>query len=155
MANYFENNAEDDEGGNDIPIEVDNQEFQDNYKDALHSLAKKWFYTQMKHKVSATAANRFWSLSMSSVPVLHELWERQGISKPITGFINERNKLYDEFCPDVIMQFAFQNKLDGSIHNVTSSSAPFKAYDRNPNFVKLYEMASVKVIMKPPFLILV
>ena len=71
--------------------------------------------------------------------------EREGTAKPIPQFINQRNKLYDQYCPKVDMEFGFQNKEDDSIKIVKGSSAPMKSIQRDPMYIKLYEIASIKV----------
>lgn len=122
------------------------QDFEDNSSDVLHSLSEKWLFTQLNHKVSAKATNEFWSLCTHYVPKLHTLWEREGRTKPFPGFINERRKLYSK-CPKVEMEFAFRNKHDGSIKIVHTETAPLKEYVNNGDYTKLYEIASIKVII--------
>lgn len=53
--------------------------------------------------------------------------------------------MYLRYSPDVQMEFGFKRKFDGSIIEVTAESAPLKALQRNHNYIKLYEIASVKV----------
>ena len=109
-------------------------------------MSKKWSYTQLSHKVSAKATNTFWDICMEYVPQLKEMWEREGHTKKVPGFIHQRRQLYKQYCPEVIMEFGFKNKTDGSVKKVTSGKTPLKEYQNNPDYVKLYEIASVKVI---------
>ena len=120
--------------------------FEDTYKDVLHSLSKHWLVTQLCQKVSAKAANQFWDLSITYLPKLVMFKEREGNVKNIPKFIQERRKLYQKYCPDVQMEFGFQKKSDGSIIKVSGSSTPLKDLQQNPEYQKLYEIASIKVI---------
>lgn len=123
----------------------ENFEEDDNYNDVLHSLSKKWQCTQLTHKVSAKATNDLWSLAIGYFPKLFELKEREGRTKEVPKFIQQRRKMYQQYCPDVHMEFAFQKKSDGSIVKVYSQTAPLKTYQQNPNYVNLYEIAYIKV----------
>lgn len=99
------------------------------------------------HKVSATASNKFWDLSLQYAPKLQTMWEREGQVKGVPGFINQKRKLYKQYCPKVEMEFAFMSKIDGKIEKVNGGTAPVKKYQNNPDYIKLYEIASVKVII--------
>ena len=120
-------------------------EFQDTYKEVLNSLSQQWLLTQLKHKVSATATNSFWSTTLQFLPQLLMYKEREGVQKDIPQFIQQRRKLYSGNCPDVHMEFGFKHKTTGEITTVTSSFAPLKAFQHNPNYIKLYETAYIKV----------
>ena len=159
--------GEDDPDGGDDPDDPDGEDnpdgeddpdgqpqFQDTYSEVLNSLSRKWFSAQLSHKVSAKAANHFWDLSIQSFPNLLKLKEREGRVKKIPKFIQQRRKLNSNHSPNVKMEFAFKNKNDGSITKVTSTSTPLKALQRNPDYVKLYEIATVKVILIKLFTIM-
>ena len=136
------NNPEDedeDEADYNLP------EFEDTFNDVLQNFTRKWLATQMNHKVSAKATNSFWDLGQEYIPKLVKLHEREGRHRHIPKFIQQRRKMYKEYCPDVQMEFAFQKKIDGSIITVRGNSAPLKALQHNTNYIKLYEMATVKV----------
>ncbi len=124
----------------------DDVNYEDNYMDVLHSVSKKWLCTQLTHKVSAAATNTFWDIALSCLPKVMDFKEREGISKNIPHFIQQRRKLYEECCPKIQMEFAFQRKDDGSIIKYLGTTAPLKEYQRNPDYIKLYEIASIKVI---------
>ena len=96
----------------------------------------------MKHRVSAAAANSFWEAAFKFIPtVLEEKKE-----KKVPQFIQQRRKLYADYCPPVHMEYCYRKKLDSSIIKFHGSSAPLKAYQNNKQYEKLYEMAHVKVI---------
>lgn len=96
-------------------------------------------------KVSVEAANKFWDLSMKYVPEIITLRDREQRTNSIPKFISQRRNMYLRYSPDVQMEFGFKRKFDGSIIEVTAESAPLKALQRNHNYIKLYEIASVKV----------
>lgn len=144
----MEDAAVQDRPDDEDPDDDDSDEDDDgnNYKDVLDSFSKNWLLTQLTHKVSARATNRFWDESMKFMPKLLELRSLQAPQKKIPKFINQRRKLYSDKCPEVKMEFAFKHKSTGVIKKVESSSAPLKALQHNENYIKLYEIASVKVI---------
>ena len=137
---------EEEEGGRPDPEASPSQQYEDTYKDVLHSLSWKWLLAQLTHKVSAKAANTFWDIAMHFLPILLDLKKREGMLKKTPKFIQQRRKLYRKYCPKVRMEFAFKKKSDGSITKVKSESAPLKQLQHNPEYIKLYEMASIKVI---------
>ena len=83
---------------------------------------------------------------MKFMPDLSRLHEEEEVRKNIPKFINQRRALESQYCPEVIMEFGFRKKADGSIVQVQSNEAPLKDLQRNPEYSKLYEIASVKVI---------
>ena len=116
-----------------------------NYKDVLHAFSEDWLFAQLSHKVSLRATNKFWSLSMRFLPRLQELHDLERKVKPIPQFVHQRRQLYKQKCPQIQMEFAFRKKVDGSIRLVKSETAPVKELERNPEYEKLYEIASIKV----------
>ena len=83
------------------------------------------------------------------MPKLLSLQEREGRQNPIPQFIQQRRKLNKEYCPKVDMEFGFQKRSDGSLKISTASSAPLKELQLNREYMKLYEIASIKVIVIP------
>ena len=124
-----------------------NSDFEDNYTDVLHSMSKKWLLAQETHKVSARATNKFWSLSLDYMPKLLKLQEQEGRQNPIPQFIQQRRKLHKQYCPEIQMEFGFQKMFDGSLKIIKTSSAPLKDLQLNRDYIKLYEIASIKVII--------
>ena len=129
-----------DENGQDN-YDIENE---DNYADSLHALSKKWQFTQVTHKVSEKAANVFWDYAFNYIPRIMEFKEREGRLNNVPKFSQQRRKL-KKCCPEVKMEFAFKNKIDGSIVKHSASTTPVKALEQNPEYVKLYEIATIEV----------
>ena len=126
----------------------DNEEnFQDNYKSVLNAFSRDWLLAKLKHRVSGKAANKFWDICMEFMPTLLQMKEREGITRSIPKFKQQRKNLYKNRCPVIKMEFGFRNKTTGAITKVTSSKAPRKTFERNPQYTKLYEMAYIKVCL--------
>ena len=51
------------------------------------------------------------------------------------------------------MEFGFQKKSDGSLKTLKTSSAPLKEMQLNRDYIKLYEIASIKVMTYPTFIV--
>ena len=122
------------------------EEYNDNYKDVLKNLSKKWLNAQLCHKVSAKATNEFWTLGMDFFHKLFQLKEREGVLRNPPQFIQQRRILFKDYCPKINMEFGYKNKRDGSIIEVESPNAPIKTLQNNMDFIKLYEIASIKVV---------
>ena len=136
---------EEQDGESDIDIDQDQQEEEENYFSALNKLSKKWIATQLTHNVSAEATNTFWKLSMDLLPDMLSLKSRDNITRKTPKFPHQRRKLHKDLCPPVYMKFAFKHKVTGEIVTVDSNSTPAKRFQRNPDYMKLYEEAHVKV----------
>ena len=122
----------------------------EDYNLLLESMSRKWHYTQLHHEVSATAADKFWQIAKSFWPKLVEAKQVEGVKRKTPEFQNQRKKIVKQLCPDIHMEFGFLNVNTGAIHKVATRTAPFKEYERNPNFIKLYEEAHVKVTVNFP-----
>ena len=138
-----EPDGSDEEEESDFADEI--QEFNDNYKDVLESFSEKWLLAQLTHKVSEKATNHFWNLTQEYMPTLMMHHQREGRESNVPGFINQRKKLHRKDCPQFEMEFGFQKKSDGSLKKVLGSTAPLKSFQHNKDYIKLYEVASVKV----------
>ena len=123
----------------------------DNYLSVKSELSKKWLNTQLTHHVSGSATNAFWELSMKYVPVLQSLKDGENVKKKTPSFTQERRKLYRDRCPDVKMKFGFKVKSTGVIKTVECESTPTNNYQRNPDYVKVFEEAHVKVITRQTY----
>ena len=108
--------------------------------DALDELSRKWFLGQARHNVSAAAANSFWNLAFEYVPLV-----LQNRDKKIPKFVQQRKKLNSNHCPTINMEYYYKDKSNGNIVKYSGTVAPVKAYERNPNFEKLFETAFVQV----------
>ena len=122
-----------------------NVNIEDNYESLLNGMTRKWYLTQLNHKVSASAADEFWKLGKEIWPKLMQAKEEESIRRKTPLFQNQRKKLSKELCPEVHMEFGFLNVSTGVTHKVSSHSTPCKEFDRNPEFIKLYEEAHIKV----------
>ena len=103
-------------------------------------MSKKWLFHQLKHHVSATACNSFWELAFKYVPLV--LSNRR---KKVPGFVQQRKKLYDDYCPPVHMEFTYRNKEDDTIIKYEGKTAPLKQFRNVQKYEKLYELGHVKV----------
>lgn len=111
-------------------------------------MSRKWLFTQLHHKVSATATEEFWRISTTHWPNLIEARKNEQILKKVPQFQNQRKKLYKNLCPDVVMEFTYLNVNDGSIKKIQSQSC---CKQQGSNFIKLYEEAHVQVCTKNIF----
>ena len=119
--------------------------FEDTYKDVLHSLSRQWLSSQLTHKVSGKATNLFWDIAFQFIPKLLDMKHREGRTKNIPKFIQQRRLQERQYCPDIHMEFGFKKKSDGSIIIHSGPTTPLKAMQLNSDYVKLYEIAYVKV----------
>ena len=106
----------------------------------LDEMSKKWLLSQVKHKVSANAANAFWDIAFKFIPSVQE--QRH---KKVPKYSHQRRKMNQSYCPPIHLEFTLRDKKDGGIVKVKGSTAPTKAYENNPEYEKLYEVAYVKV----------
>ena len=112
------------------------------YMSLLEDMSKKWLFTQLHHKVSATATDAFWKIALQFWPKIIESKVKEDIKKKTPLFQNQRKILYKNECPRVEMTFVYKNVRDGSLKKISSTSTP-KVDDRD--YVKLYEEAHIKV----------
>ena len=126
--------------------EQENVEEEESYFGALKQLSKKWIGAQLTHHVSATAADTFWDTAMELIPKLMSLKDRDSVDRKTPKFPQQRKKLYSNYCPPVKMRFAFKHKATGAIETVDSDATPLKRFQRNSDYVKIYEEAHVQVI---------
>ena len=116
------------------------------YSDVLHEVSKKWLTIQLRHEFSQHAVNEFWSVAITDMKRLFEVKQQQRVSRKIPQFINQRNKLYRDLCPKVKMNFGYLHKATEEVYTLSNlDKAPVHRYDKDPSFIKLYEVAYVKV----------
>lgn len=118
----------------------------EDHRSLLKDFSRQWYLAQLQHKVSATAAEAFWAISRTFWPKIEAAKQAESITKTIPLFQNQRKILQKNFCPEIHMEFAFLNVTTGNVERVHSMSTPLKEYQRNPNFIKLYEEAHIQVI---------
>ena len=119
----------------------------ESFSEMLISLANDWLQTQLTHHVSLEATNAFWRLSLKSFHKLIERKTAEGIKRKIPQFVQIRRNIYKDICPDVKMTFVFLNKNDNTIVNVNTNQTPLTDYQRDPQYVKLYEKAHIEVTL--------
>ena len=130
------------------PEEEVEEEHGDSYFSALEKLLKKWLCAQMTHRVSQEAANSFWRAGIELIPELMALKMRDSITRKTPMFENQRRKLYKDMCPPINLRFAYKHKETGYIEIVDCTSTPTNSYQRNPQYMLLYEEAYIKVSLK-------
>ena len=100
----------------------------------------------MTHSVSLAATDAYWRLALEWMDKLFEAKRREGIRKKIPQFLNQRNNMFQKTCPRISMNFAYRHIDTNEVHIVKDvDKAPIKTYASDPNYIKLYESASVKV----------
>ena len=109
-------------------------------------MSRQWYETQLYHKVSASAAEAFWKIAKNFWPRIVEAKQAEEVKRKTPLFQNQRNILTNQLCPEIHMEFGYLNVQTGEVETVQSMSTPFKDYERNPDYIKLYEEAHVKVI---------
>ena len=116
------------------------------YFDILDILSEKWFSTQLTHNVSAKATNAFWRLAVNWMGRMFHLRQRDGVTRKIPQFQNQRLKLYNEKCPRVSMTFVYNDVNTDETHIVHDvERAPRRRFEQKANIKKMYEVATVKV----------
>ena len=125
--------------------EAEDEDKNDYFK-LLDNLSSKWLSAQLTHHVSATAANVFWDIGMKQIPILMTIKSQNSVTRKTPKFSHERRKLYEHKCPPIHMRFGFKHKVTGAIETVDCNSAPSNRFQRNPDYLKIYEEAHVKVI---------
>ena len=121
-------------------------EAEENFFTVLEDMSKKWMCSQLTHRVSATASNTLWDVAMDMIPKLITLKNWDNITRKTPKFTQQRRKLYRDLCPPVKMRFGFLYKNTGAIETVDCDSTPSNTFQRNPDYVKIYEEAHVQVI---------
>ena len=119
---------------------------EDSYFDILEQLSQLWLSIQLSHKVSMKAADQFWAVGLHWFKKLFDAKNNQKIRFKTPQFVAQRRKLYKKQCPKVHLSFSYKNKTTGDVKIIEDVAVtPQKDFDRNPNFEKLFESASVKV----------
>lgn len=147
MSKLSQLSIQDEEEEEEDDVEGDREEDEpvEDYFQVLSKLSEKWLETQLTHHVSATASNTFWAHAMESIPDLIRVKTRDNILRKTPGFTQERRKLHEDRCPKIHMKFGFKHKQTGAIETVDSQSAPMKQFQRNPDYVKVFEEAYIEV----------
>ena len=156
-ANYHshtdtqDSNADNDMGEHDsthddTDMEIENDTFE-SFKSVHENLVKDWISVEIDHHVSKAASNAFWIVADKFFHRLYEAKKREGITRKIPQFVQERNKLYDNKVPDISMKVAYKHNVTGEISMVEATdSIPTSQHPPNL-YTKIYEVASVEVII--------
>ena len=126
--------------------EEENEPEADNYFTVLSKLADQWLNGQLTHSVSASATNFFWDIAMKYIPLLSSLKTRDNLTRKTPSFTQERKKLFKDHCPGIKMRYGFKHKATGAVETVDCGTAQAKTFEKNQNYVKVYEEAHVEVI---------
>lgn len=138
-------NVLNDENPDDPPDDPDNDDLQHDYESLLFQMSKKWYLTFLDHKVSITAAEEFWRISRLFWPKILQAKQEEGVTRKTPLFQNQRKFLDNRLCPDIHMEFTFLNIITGVVVKINSTTTPLKDYQRNPDYIKLYEEAHIQV----------
>ena len=126
-----------------IDVGNDEEDVTEVFYDTLDKFRKEWILSEITHKVSKCASNKFWELATHYFPLLHKL--DPTFSNRIPQFQQQRNILHGLYVPPILMDLGYQHKvtkLYEHVHGVTSipvSQFPPSTYS------KCYEIAKVKV----------
>lgn len=115
------------------------------YESLFHSLSKDWLFLELKHRVSKTATQEFWSLALKSFPKLLQKKDEENVKKKIPQFRSIRQKLYDDYLPEIFLEVAYEVKETGDtiiLRDLTKT--PLKQFPPS-KYRKLYEAVKVKV----------
>ena len=115
------------------------------FKTVHAELVKNWLQTEIDHHISLAASNALWKVSDKFFHNMYEAKQREGISKKIPQFLQERKRAYEKHVPKINMEIAYLHKITGQISVVESDTTPTSQYPPNL-YTKIYEVASVEVI---------
>lgn len=117
----------------------------ESFKTVHEHLVRDWLLTEIEHHVSKAASSSFWKVADKYFHSLYGAKEREGISRKVPQFMQERKKIHDKNVPKISMEVAYQHKHTGEISVVENvQSIPASRYPPNL-YTKIYEVASVEV----------
>ena len=128
-------------------VEGDPGEFNEveDYQTMLHKMSKEWLELELTHRVSKTASDAFWNFGKEWFPKLFKTKTIQKVRRKTPGFTHLRRRMYDQYVPNVKMEFGFKHKETGAITVVKDVSvAPVSRFPRH-EYEKLWEIAKVEV----------
>ena len=100
---------------------------------------------ELRHHVSKTASNEFWSTAVKLLPKLTEAKRIAQSRRRIPQFRSIRKKIYKENVPDIFIEVAYQHKETGDI--IILQDLDKTPVNRFPPSIykKLYETVRVNV----------
>ena len=119
--------------------------FFSDYNSIYSRLTKDWMLLEVKHRVSKTGSNEFWSLASKSFPKLIEAKEIEGTTGKIPQFRTIREQLHKENVPSIMLEVGYEVKATGDVLIMSDlDSIPVKKFPPS-KYKKLYETAKVSV----------
>ena len=82
---------------------------------------------------------------MKFIPVLESLRDRDNVTKKTAGFAQQKKNLYSMKCPKIKVKFGYKNKSTGIVEAVECGTESIKNFEKNPDYVKVFEEAHVQV----------
>ena len=125
------------EGDDEDNIEHDNE-----YTKLLQSIQEKWLLVELSHTVSKAATNAFWDLATTLFVPLLDLKNRLEIRRKIPKFVHVRRTLHKRYLPEIKHTTAYRDEFSKEIVEFTHPPTIIPTSQ-----IKIYETASVKVIM--------
>lgn len=112
----------------------------------MKSLSKDWLLCELGHRISMEASNELFEIAKKYFFNLMTAKINEGVTKNVPQFVHLRRLLYNNNVPDVKLEVAYLKKETGEIIVLDDlEKTPRSRYPAN-EYVKLYEIASVKVI---------
>ena len=111
----------------------------------LDELSKEWLLLELRHRVSKAASNDFWDLACSKFHNLMETKIAEMVYKKVPKFQNQRKKLFSMHIPKINLSIGYKDKTTNEVIVVEAEKTPV-SYSPS-DFIKLFEVATVKVIM--------
>lgn len=100
---------------------------------------------ELRHHVSKTASNEFWSTAVKLLPKLTEAKRIAESRKKIPKFRSIRDKIYKENVPEISLEVAYEHKETGDIIILQDlEKTPVSKFPPS-TYKKLYETVRVKV----------
>lgn len=116
------------------------------YQYILNSLTEDWLVNELHHRVTKDASNALFEIAKKWFSKLIEAKDRKGVTTKVPQMVHLRRQMYKKHVPSVSLEFGYKDKSTGEIHIMKNlESTPITRFPPN-KFLKLYEIASVKVI---------
>ena len=101
--------------------------------------------TEVNHRVSKEASNKFFELGLKWFSKLEETKRNQGIRKPTAQFAHLRKKMYSKHVPPIKLDITYQHIESGEITHLEGLSATPTSKFPPSQYKKLLEVAYVEV----------
>lgn len=115
------------------------------YQTLFDRLTREWLDLEMRHRVSKSGTNDFWSVGLKLFPKVAEAKRNENILTKIPQFRSIREKMTKDNVPNIYLEVAYECKETGDVIIMKDlESTPVKQFPPS-RFIKLYESAKVKV----------